>query len=835
MIKTLLILNLIWFMQIGLFAQAGFLDTLLTPQEINWLNNNKYNINYAPNPSWPPGDYVDEEGIHKGFVTDYINIFENALDVNFNRVYFQNWNDILKGLKTTDVDFVGAIHRNDERDEYLLFTDPFITIPLVILVRNDYPLELTNERISEMSLACVSGYSSTEYIINEFPNARIFEYEDDLSAILKTSFGNTDGTVIDLMAASYIIEKYGITNLAMAFELDFSWKLRFGCRKDMPELQSILNKVLNTIDENQRRNIYNKFVKIDYAKAPGFIEQHKQIMIIIQIIFVVSIILFLINVIVLRKQVKKRTLELNNELKTSEENKEFRKRVFDSSNMPIVVLDALSCKFIDCNNAAASIYSYQSTEDVIGKTPVDVSAPNQYDGTPSIEKAKYYIDLAINKGAVNYEWKHQRPNGEIWDAEVHLLSFKNDDRQLLQFSLTDITEKKKSEEEIALKDNLEKRIAIAEESLKFKQKFLSNMSHEIRTPISGVLGMAELLSKTKLNKTQTEYISNLKISGKNLLDIINQVLDFSKIEAGKIDLKKQVFRFESILINAENMFNSICNKPILFEKYTDPKLPEFINADEARITQIINNLISNAVKFTEKGLVTLKAELFQKSNSSNSIVIKFSVSDTGIGIAKELQKKLFTPFYQIDENNIGSREGSGLGLSICKELANLHGGEVGLESEINEGSTFWFTIMAEVGNQEIEKSIEKSSRHLDQKHSLKILLAEDNIANQKVFKSSFTYLGHDVTIANNGQEVIDLFQPEKFDLILMDIKMPVMDGITATNILRKKYKVLPPIIGLSANAFEGDKERYMKEGLDEYLTKPLNLTDFKEVIRKLFG
>ncbi len=380
------------------------------------------------------------------------------------------------------------------------------------------------------------------------------------------------------------------------------------------------------------------------------------------------------------------------------------------------------------------------------------------------------------------------------------------------------------------KEKLEKQVAVAKESAKFKQNFLANMSHEIRTPLTGIMGLIEIIQKSDISPELQEYVKILKNSGENLTEIIDQVLDFSKIEAGKIKLNTRVFKFDSLLKNAQVLFDSMCySKDLKFLTITDEKLPEFIKADDTRLSQIINNLLSNAVKFTQQGSVTLKASLIMKDNHTDDVIIKIEVIDTGIGIPPEMQEKLFTPFGQIDKQDIRTYEGTGLGLSICKELAELHGGKIGVKSKHKEGSTFWFTFIAQkvaTTNQKIENQIS------DKPSGLKILFVEDKSVTRKVVKIMLSKMGHKVTLAEDGKQAIEAYQPGKFDVILMDIQMPVMDGITATKILKNEHKDLPPIIGLSANAFEGDREKYLAKGFDEYLTKPLKEKDFNTVLEK---
>jgi PAS domain S-box-containing protein len=384
------------------------------------------------------------------------------------------------------------------------------------------------------------------------------------------------------------------------------------------------------------------------------------------------------------------------------------------------------------------------------------------------------------------------------------------------------------------KEEYRKQAEVAKESVKFKQNFLANMSHEIRTPLTGILGMIEILEHTNLSENQQDYINTLKLSGENLREIINQVLDYSKIEAGKVNLKYSTFDFKSLINGAELLFQNIAKKGVQFCSDIDKDIPELIVADKNRISQIINNLVSNALKFTDKGSVVINARVVSHNPNDDQITIKIEVKDTGIGIPSELKHNLFVPFSQIDDNDKRFREGTGLGLTICKELVTLHGGDIGVESEYTKGSNFWFTFITRIPDaaDKIQNNLIKTEK--PPITGLRILFAEDKEINQKVVGILLRSMGHELIIANDGKQAISLYEPGKFDLILMDIQMPVMDGITATQTLKKKFKTLPPIIGLSANAFEGDREKYMSQGMDDYLTKPVKRDDFIHLIARLF-
>ncbi|NLF41376.1 MAG: response regulator, partial [Bacteroidales bacterium] len=257
-------------------------------------------------------------------------------------------------------------------------------------------------------------------------------------------------------------------------------------------------------------------------------------------------------------------------------------------------------------------------------------------------------------------------------------------------------------------------------------------------------------------------------------------------------------------------------------------IPSHIFADKPKLTQILSNLLSNAIKFTNTGEITLLTSLIhdQQSSDSTNFPIRIEVRDTGVGIKKEFLDKLFKPFFQIDDEHIRSNIGTGLGLSICKQLAELMGGTTGVDSIEGKGSSFWFTFIAKHANSDpADSSSAKQKTSFSEHKSLNVLVVEDNTINRKVIEIMLSFLGHNVSFAHNGQMALDIFKPDTFDIILMDIEMPVLDGVSATRILKEKYDSLPPIVGLSANALEGDREKYINLGMDDYLTKPLSEED----------
>ncbi|MFC5044784.1 ATP-binding protein [Aquimarina hainanensis] len=357
---------------------------------------------------------------------------------------------------------------------------------------------------------------------------------------------------------------------------------------------------------------------------------------------------------------------------------------------------------------------------------------------------------------------------------------------------------------------------------KFKQDFLANMSHEIRTPMVGVIGMIDLLLKnTELSSIQKEYVTTIHQSSLNLLNILNQILDLSKIEAGKFVLSPESVNYRVLINQNVNLFLAPAKaKGIDIHAEYDEALSDYILVDSNRLTQIISNLIGNAIKFTSEGTIQIKSSLLSKKE--DQLQVKIEIIDSGIGISKVDQKRLFSRFSQFDDQTIYSGEGTGLGLSICKKLVSLMGGKIGVKSELDRGSTFWFTFNAHTAPHQPTAPI--SSKTTSQKNitkfDLHVLLVEDSETNILVTKQILKYLGCTVEVAKTGREAVETFKEEVYDLILMDINLPQLDGIQASKLIRKNHKNVPPIFALTSNALPGDAERFIAKGLDDYITKP---------------
>jgi len=402
----------------------------------------------------------------------------------------------------------------------------------------------------------------------------------------------------------------------------------------------------------------------------------------------------------------------------------------------------------------------------------------------------------------------------------------DESRESLARTLAEIEERKRVEED------LKKARALAESATKAKSDFLASMSHEIRTPMNAVIGIASLLQEENLTPQQREYAKIIHDSGELLLIIINDILDLSKIECGMMNLECKPFYLNDCVDKSIKLISSKAQGKGLSLSYNLEKgIPEVIAGDSLRLSQVLINLLGNAVKFTDRGSVSLSVSDAKLKDDIHEI--HFAVKDTGIGIPRDKMDRLFQSFYRVEGDSSRRYEGTGLGLAISKRLVELMGGRIWAESEPKTGSTFHFTILAKAGSADLVSSGQTEGvpdgRTTKMRDSLRILLAEDNPVNQKVAGQMLSKLGYRAEVVSSGLEALKALESKNYDVVLMDLQMPEMDGLEASRAIRARWPdpVRPWIIALTACALEEDRRRCLDAGMNEYLSKPIQMDELR--------
>jgi PAS domain S-box-containing protein len=522
--------------------------------------------------------------------------------------------------------------------------------------------------------------------------------------------------------------------------------------------------------------------------------------------------------------------------------------LFNSHHIPMFVIDPQTLTFHKCNTEGARICGLDSAGDLAGKPMGQFSPAEQYDGTPSSIKISQYVQKCLNEGEMLFEWLCKRKDGTLWDAEIHLKLFEWKGKKLIQFTISDITEKKRQRQQLIEKEALllsqnealqkanESILQVnnelldakqkAEESDRLKTAFLANMSHEIRTPMNAISGFTELIADPELENEKRKYYADIiQGSCSHLLMVVNDILDISRIETGQLQVVKHSTEISAIITQVVDLFTPKAQQKNLeiFCSFPQTEHQLFIETDSIRFAQILNNLISNAIKFTKEGYIEVGYRRSEKD-------LIFYVKDTGLGVLPEHKEKIFQRFRQADPVRDRLYGGTGLGLAICKSLVDMLGGQIWVESTPGDGACFYFTLPNEGGVSFLPEPVRVEEIHDWSEYT--VLVAEDEEFNFKYIYELLKQHKPNILHACDGKEAVALCREHpEISVVLMDIKMPEMDGYEATREILSFRNDLP-IIAVSAYAMSFEVKKSFDCGMVGHVSKPIIKAELIDLLQK---
>lgn len=531
---------------------------------------------------------------------------------------------------------------------------------------------------------------------------------------------------------------------------------------------------------------------------------------------------------------KKKALKIRNILET-------QKSIFDGVGHAVMFTNADGIIQI-INKAGLTLVGY-TLDEVVGKMSLvdfhdaqEVLKRSQVLTLELGEKVTPDFNTFIAKATLENshmdanEWTYVAKSGKRIPVWMSVTCIKNTEGNILGYfsAAEDYTKKKQAEADLIKAKNL------AELAVYTKDSFLTNMSHEIRTPLNAIIGFTELLSQRKMDAVQSEYVGNIQTAGDNLLLLINDILDLSKIESGQLVIESRPFNLKDVLKHVYNLLKVKADqKGLEFRLSSDADMPEIVIGDRGRLNQILINLVGNAVKFTETGEVSMAVKKMKETETT--ITLRFSIKDTGIGITQEKSSKIFERFMQAEDSTTRKFGGTGLGLNIVKQLVELQNGQILLKSSLGKGSEFYFSLEFLKAKTTVADTFVKNSLDLKSLGKLSILLCEDNEMNKRLAKIVIEKFGFKLDIASNGNEGIDLLKKNKYDLILMDLQMPVKDGYQTTIYIRNELKMSIPIIAMTAHSLVGEQQKCFDIGMNDYVGKPFKPAELLDKIQQVLA
>ncbi len=764
-------------------------DTLiLTRDEQQWLNNHKI-IRFAGDPNWLPYEAFDNQGNYIGIVAEHLKLIEQKLGIKVEIVPTETWTESVAKVKQGEIDVLSETSDSGLKSR-LIFTQPYLESPVVIVMKKNEDYVENIDQIKKRKIAVIEAYGYVPEIIEKYPEIDfeiVGSIQEGLTAV---STGKIDALLATLAQASYHKAELGINNIRIVGKTEFNTKLAFGMQKEFAPLVPLFNRALASISQNDKQGIFRKWGKHKYDSR---IDYGLLVKLATVFFIILAIIIYwnrrLAKEIEFRKEVEAQTQAL-----------------IDSIPLQIIVT-ASDGEIVTANPKALADYKIHSS---------DINQFNISDFYYDRNDREGVIKELAEKGKVEQKIiRIKYLNGAVRSMMISVMPIIYHHKKALLTISVDMTER------VDMETALQQAKDSAESATRAKTEFLSNMSHEIRTPMNAIIGFTELLNEQIEDSKLKSFVKIIQSAGNNLLVLINDVLDLSKIEAGKLEIEKTACNPHELFTELGNIFMlKMREKNIDFILDIDPAIPKSLQLDSTRLRQVLLNLIGNAVKFTEQGAVRVVARTSNEDAIRSKLDLLVDVEDSGIGIAEDQQALIFKDFQQSSGQDDKKYGGTGLGLSISKRLVKMMGGELLLNSRLGQGSTFTVKLIdVDVATCEAE-ALESPSKSLSVSFLPAHLLAVDDVDdNRDLLTALFANTELKVSEAENGLEAVKLAKEQTFDLILMDIRMPVMDGYRAAQEIKSFSDV--PIIALTASVMTDDFERIKSDNFNGYLTKPV--------------
>ncbi len=932
-----------WLSCCCLWLMTVFISTAqaleLTVEEQTWLLEHPV-IRVGIDPAWPPYEFLDKNGHYQGISADYLMLISPKLGVRFELGEPLAWSDTQAKLATKELDISPSITETPKRREFLEFTKPYLSFPVVILTRTNESFVGSLDDLSGQRVGVEADYFTDDILQRYYPNIKRVRYHflnDLLSAL---SLGQVDYILTNHASASYAVQNLHITGLKLAAVTSYDSPLSIGVRNDWPILVTILEKALADISPQQHQAIRTKWLGVHKSSVDlGDAWRVHSDVILLAIIAGFLVLVALVVLYYRHRLLKRQNASQKTQQDLAESEKRFR-LLIEHAPIAFAIFKGQAGIVKMLNRTFIETFGYKPNElyDVEDWWRYAYPDPVYRDTIKKVWFDRMLVAKQTQHTLEPMEAKVRCRNGEERYIRFHSILIGT--FNLVAF--IDLTAQKKNEALLlAAKE-------VAENATQAKSLFLANMSHEIRTPMNGILGLTVLLEKSELNDRQRDYLGKIYSSGEFLLGILNDILDLSKVEAGKLELESRPFTLGQLLEPLRSLaLSATQQKPIEVFFYIDADVPKTLEGDVLRLGQILTNLLGNAIKFSSHGEVEIGVA--RMPGPSSQVKLHLWVRDTGIGMTPQQLSTIFDAFNQGDTSTTRRFGGTGLGLTICKRLVQLMNGDIRVQSQPNQGSRFDVFVQLKAAPVTDAVDVHANSRQLyllvvddnihaaaamrsmiermgwhadvvsilsidhplhannydfilldasfaDEAHSAclpshipkvllqtpwqendpmlggdvhfehtltkpvtedalrnlteslspkasqlaenpliayRILLVEDNTINQLVGVKLLESLGAEVDVAENGYVALSLLQQVgvHYDVVLMDLQMPVMDGFETTRQLRliEQFADLP-IIAMTANVMASDREECFAAGMNDFMSKPVRLNDLREKI-----